>query len=194
MHKSFSALAYAAASGAILFAALLLGSSPVQAHDYYDHDHDGRYEYRGAFMLALDLDYATAFSPNRIDNGGGGAIRIGSEHDYYLVTLIPEFTLDYHNFGAERDNLSFVTGKVGGRVRFLKIVEPGIFAHIGIGNIGGDSQYNHLGAAFDMGVTLDLTIIPLIDLGLHASWNRIFGGYDSGTSYGVSGVHVALVL
>jgi hypothetical protein len=193
MHKHFSAIALAATSGTLLLATLFF-TSPAHAHGRYrDGDRDDRY--RGGFMLALDLDYASAFTPDLIENGGGGALRIGTEHDLFLVTLIPELTLDYHTFGADtRDNATIVTGKVGGRIRFLKIVEPGIFAHIGIGNIGGDNKYSHLGAAFDAGVTVDLTIIPLIDIGLHASWNRLFGGYDSGTSYGVTGAHVALVL
>jgi len=145
-------------------------------------------------MLALDLDYTVALSNDLIDNGGGGALRLGSEFDFFLVTLIPELTLNYHTFGADtRDNAKFMSGKLGGRIRFLKIVEPGIFAHVGIGNLSGDDQYSHTGPAFDFGATLDLTIIPLIDIGLHASWNRIFGGYDSGVSYFISGLHAALV-
>jgi hypothetical protein len=145
-------------------------------------------------MLALDLDYAHALSPDIIDQGGGGALRIGTEHDLFLVTLIPELSLDYHSFGTDtRDSAKIFTGKLGGRIRFLKIVEPGIFAHVGLGNIAGYDKVSHTGVAFDMGATLDLTILPLIDLGLHMQWNRIFGGYDSGTTYYTSGAHVALV-
>jgi hypothetical protein len=144
------------------------------------------------FMLALDLDYSSAIDANTVDNGGGGALRIGSELDLILVSLIPELSLDYHDFSSTGD-VSTVTGKLGGRIRFLKIVEPGIFAHAGVGRIGGDDP--HTGFAFDAGVTLDLTILPLIDLGLHAAWNRVFGGKDhSGLSYATFGAHVALVL
>jgi hypothetical protein len=177
-------------SGALL--AVLLASSSAFA---YDRDGDGRDDHVGRLMLGLDFDYATAVSSDLIQQGGGGALHIGSEVDLLLVTLIPEVVLDWHNFGARTEsNASVVSGKIGGRIRFLKIIEPGIFAHVGIANLSGDDRYDHLGAALDAGVSLDLTILPLIDIGIHASWNRVFGGYDSGLSYGITGLHAALVL
>lgn len=187
MHKRWWSVACLPVS---IFAAVLFSSSAAHAHD---RDRDGREDRN--FTLALDLDYASAISNDLIEKGGGGALRIGSQLDLFLVTLIPELSLDYHSFGAnENRDASVFTGKLGGRIRFLKIVEPGIFAHLGLGHIGGDREYSHTGVAFDAGVTVDLTIIPLIDLGLHAGWNRVFGGYDSGFSYGTAGVHAALVL
>jgi hypothetical protein len=177
-----------------LLAALLVAASSGSAFAY-DRDGDGRRDHVGSLMLAIDFDYASAIQNDVIEKGGGGALRVGSQVDLLLVTLIPEVTLDYHDFGADtRNDAALVTGKVGGRIRFFKIIEPGIFAHIGLGSLSGDSKYSHIGAAFDMGVTLDLTILPLLDLGLHAAWNRVFGGYDSGLSYGTSGFHIALVL
>ena len=143
-------------------------------------------------MLALDLDHTSPIDATGVDNGGGGALRIGSELDMILVSLIPEVVLGYHTFGGPAD-ASTLTGSLGGRIRFLKIVEPGIFAHAGLGRIGGDDP--HTGFAFDAGVTVDLTILPLIDLGVHAAWNRVFGGEDhAGLSYATVGAHVALVL
>jgi hypothetical protein len=175
-----------------LLAVLFAASGSAHA---YDRDGDGRDDHVGRLMLGIDFDYASAVSNDLIKQGGGGALHIGSEVDMLLVTLIPEVVLDWHNFGARTsDNATVVSGKIGGRIRFLKIIEPGLFAHVGIANIGGDDRYDHLGAALDAGVSLDLTVLPLIDLGIHGSWNRVFGGYDSGLSYGVTGLHAALVL
>ncbi len=146
-------------------------------------------------MVAIDFDYASAMQHDLVREGGGGALRVGSEIDLLLVSLIPEVTFDFHDFGARtRNHAQLLTGKLGGRIRFFKVIEPGLFAHLGLGTLSGDRRYSHIGAALDMGVTLDLTILPFIDLGLHAAWNRVFGGYDSGLSYGTSGFHVALVL
>lgn len=149
-----------------------------------------------SLTLALDFDYAAAISNDlEIDKGGGGAFRIGSELDLLLVTLIPELSFAYHSFGGEQDDrdATTFTGALGGRIRFLKILEPGIFAHAGVGHIGGYDP--HTGFAFDAGLTLDLTILPLIDLGVHAAWNRVFGGDDHpGLSFATAGAHVALVL
>lgn len=169
---------------------LIAGSSVAQAAD---GDDDGREDNAGTLMLALDLEYASAVSSDFIDNGGGGALRVGSQLDLLLVTLIPELTVDYHTFAGNVDSdITALTGKVGGRIRFLKILEPGIFSHIGVGHLGGAAD--HTGLAFDAGVTLDLTILPLIDLGIHAAYNRVFGAGDDGFTYGTAGAHVALVL
>ena len=180
--------------GGMLMGILLVATGEAHAHDDdYHGDHHRRS--RGRLMLALDGDYSSAIQNDQIKYGGGGALRIGTQRNLILITLIPELTLDHHNFDAHtRDNASITTGKVGGRIRFLKILEPGVFAHVGVGHIGGDRVYSHTGVAFDAGVTLDFTLIPLIDIGIHGAWNRIFGGYDSGVSYGTTGVHVALVL
>jgi hypothetical protein len=157
-------------------------------------DRDRRHEEGTRPTLALDFDYAGAFSNDYIEKGGGGALRIGSELDLFIVTMIPEVSLGYHSFGgSENYDAQTFTGTLGGRIRFLKILEPGIFAHAGIGRLGGYEP--HTGLALDAGVTLDFTLLPLIDLGLHAAWNRVFGDSDhAGLSYGTAGFHVALVL
>jgi hypothetical protein len=157
-----------------------------------DRDDDGREDGAGSFMLALDLDYAGAIDYGDVEGGGGVGVRVGSELDLFLVSLIPELSVDYHSFGGS-GGPNVVTGKLGGRLRFLKIVEPGIFAHVGVGHVGGVADYT--GVALDAGVTLDFTLLPLIDLGVHAAWNSVvLGGDDEGFSYATLGGHVALVL
>jgi hypothetical protein len=157
-------------------------------------DRDRRHEEGTRLTLALDLDYTGAINNDFISNGGGGALRIGSELDLFIVTMIPELSLGYHTFGGDRNyDATTFTGMLGGRIRFLKIIEPGIFAHAGVGRLS--SYEPHTGLAFDAGVTVDFTLLPLIDLGLHAAWNRVFGDKDhEGLSYGTTGFHVALVL
>jgi hypothetical protein len=157
-------------------------------------DRDRRHEEGTRLTVALDFDYAGAVSNDYIDKGGGGALRIGSELDLFFVTMIPELSLGYHSFGGEQDrDATTFAGMLGGRIRFLKILEPGIFAHAGVGRLGGYDP--HTGLAFDAGLTLDFTLLPLIDLGLHAAWNRVFGDSDhDGLSYATAGFHVALVL
>lgn len=157
-----------------------------------DTDDDGREDGAGSFMLAVDLDYAGALDYDEFEGGGGIGVRAGSELDLMLVSLIPELSVDYHSFSGP-DDMNVVAGKLGGRVRFLKVLEPGVFAHVGVGHVGGVLDYT--GVAFDAGVTLDFTLLPLIDIGLHGAYNSVFGGgKDVGLSYGTFGGHVALVL
>jgi hypothetical protein len=180
-------------SGSLLGLGLVLSGSTAHAHDYDDHEY--RRHERGKLMIALDLDYSAALEHSDIDQGGGGGLRIGLERDYFLITLIPELQLNYTQLNANTSNDATIsTAKVGGRIRFLKIIEPGIFAHAGLGHIAGDRVWEHTGIAFDAGFTLDLTILPLVDIGLHTAWNRIFGDDDNGVSYVTAGAHVALVL
>jgi hypothetical protein len=180
-------------SGGFLALGLLFTGGTAQAHDYDDYDH--RHREPSRLMLALDLDYSAALSHSEIDQGGGAGIRIGLERDYFLVTMIPEVQLNYHRLNANTpDDAVISAAKVGGRIRFFKIIEPGIFAHAGLANIAGDRIYEHTGIAFDAGFTLDLTILPLVDIGLHTAWNRVFGDDESGLSYVTAGAHVALVL
>lgn len=191
MLKSNSFVTCITAAISCAVAGIVLFSSANARADEYDRER----EHRGRLMLALDFDYSSAIKSPEIKYGGGGALRIGSERNLFLVTLIPELLFDYHSYDAHQpDNAQIWTGKIGGRIRFLKILEPGIFAHIGLGHVGGYDVISHTGVAFDAGLTLDLTILPLIDLGLHGSWNRVFGGFDSGTAYASAGAHVALVL
>jgi hypothetical protein len=193
MPKSNSLLTYTLAAVSCAVAGIVLFSSADVRAQEYEYEHER--EHRGRLMLALDFDYSSAIRSPEIRYGGGGALRIGSQRNLFLVTLIPELLFDYHSYGSDQpDSAQIVTGKIGGRIRFLKIVEPGLFAHIGLGHVGGYDVISHTGVAFDAGLTLDLTILPLIDIGLHGSWNRIFGGFDEGTSYATAGAHVALVL
>jgi len=79
-------------------------------------------------------------------------------------------------------------------VQFLKVLEPGLYAHLGYGHLAGSLGDGRSGATADAGVTLDLTILPLIDLGLHGGYNGLLKSGDSQAfdSY-VVGVHGALI-
>ena len=48
--------------------------------------------------------------------------------------------------------------------------------------------------ALDLGLSLDLTVFPLIDLGVHGSYVHRFATSDTGTfRYVIIGPHVALL-
>jgi hypothetical protein len=172
-----------------LLAAYLVCSSQAHAQG-----RDGRRQEGNHFALALDFDYGTDFSSDLIEDGGGGTLRLGFERDMVLITLIPELTLGYHAFsGVGRYDAQIYDGMLGGRIRFLKVVEPGVYMHAGIGHIDGFAS--HTGFAMDIGATLDFTLLPIIEFGIHGAWNRVFAGSDEdGLSYGTAGVHVALVI
>jgi hypothetical protein len=146
-------------------------------------------------MAGADADFASAIGEDNLGIGGGGALRAGLLRDVGQVTLISEFIVSHAVLNADGPkNASITAAKFGGKLRFLKDLEPGIFVHIGGARVAGDQSLASTDIAFDMGISLDLTMLPLLDLGAHAAWNRVFGGPGGGIDYGVIGLHGTLVI
>ena len=146
--------------------------------------------------IGVDLDYAHGFQEPFVGSGTGFNVRLGYKLDLLVLQLTPEVGGAYHTFGAGSDgnaNAKFSQAIVGGRLAFGKILEPGVYAHLGYGHVGGDGD-GFSGATIDGGLTLDLTILPLIDLGIHGGYNGMLasGSRDAFDTY-VLGVHGALV-
>jgi hypothetical protein len=176
-------------ASASTFATVLLALGLFATPAFADDD-DG--DSWARFMLGLDLDYAYAIEDQSITSGGGGALRIGSELDLILITLIPEAYISHH---AWEDDASITTGKLGGRVRIGKILEPGVFGHFGIASTSPGAGPSYTSPAFDLGFTLDLTFIPFVDIGAHAAYNAVFETSDrDAIHYALFGLHVALVI
>jgi hypothetical protein len=142
----------------------------------------------GGTRLAFDLDYANGIEPD-VGSGYGGQVRFGREYDVLILSLTPELVGDLHAFSGPGDGLQFA-GMAGGRATIGKIIEPGVFAHVGAGHLSlpGDSI---TGLALDLGVTLDLTVIPAVDVGVHGAWDSMtWEGEDMFDWYRV-GAHIA---
>jgi len=142
-------------------------------------------------VLALDLDYAAPRSEPDSAGGGGGALRIGRKFDLIALSLTPEIGGSYAGFGGN-SSATVYRGFIGGRLGIGKIFEPSAFAHIGLGELSS-SNTSHIAPTFDAGVAFDFTLLPLIDLGAHASYNTLVGqGVNSAFDWFLLGVHVAL--
>ena len=165
---------------AALVASLLLFASAREAHA-----HSGT-------AIGVDLDYTNGISEPSVGSGSGFNVRLGYKLDLLVLQFTPEVGGAYHKFSGD-EKIGFTQGIVGGRLAFGKILEPGLYAHLGYGHLSG-VDFSHSGGTVDAGVTLDLTLLPLIDLGVHAGYNGMFKSdpYDAFDSY-VVGVHGALV-
>jgi len=143
-------------------------------------------------ILAFDLDFVAPLRESGADIGGGGAVRLGRKVDFVLVSLTPEIGGGYDRFNGDA-NAGIYRGFVGGRLGFGKIIEPSVFAHIGVGRLDADFG-NHTAATFDAGIALDFTLLPLINLGAHASYDSLLAqGQYSSFNWLALGLHVALV-
>ncbi|RYZ08351.1 MAG: hypothetical protein EOO73_07830 [Myxococcales bacterium] len=145
----------------------------------------------GKTHIAVDFDFTTAVDEDSTDSGGGGALRLGQKYDLLLVSLTPELGGGYHGFGGGSD-AKLYSGFIGGRLGIGKIIEPSVFGHVGLGRLEGVAP--RTAPLLDAGVALDLTILPLIDLGLHGAYN-VMMPKDDGTAlkFVTLGAHAALV-
>jgi hypothetical protein len=142
--------------------------------------------------IAVDFDFGTALDAPNTKAGGGGALRLGQEFDLLLVSLIPEIGGAYHAFGGN-DETRLYSGFIGGRLAIGKIVEPSVFAHLGLAHTKG--LENRTAPILDAGLAVDFTLLPLINLGLHAGYNAMFPRDDgSALKFVTLGAHAAIVL
>lgn len=146
----------------------------------------------GRTHVAVDFDYAVALSSSQdSDAGTGGAVRLGRELDLLLVTLTPEVGGTYETFNGSADSRIY-GGFAGGRLGVGKIIEPSIFAHVGVAHV--DGWQDRTAPMLDAGLALDFTLLPLIDLGVHAGVNTLLATRDgNGVSWGTAGLQAALV-
>jgi hypothetical protein len=142
--------------------------------------------------IAVDFDFNSAFDELNTKVGGGGALRIGQKFNLLLISLTPEVGGSYHAFGGD-DGTRLYSGFLGGRVGFGKIVEPSIFAHWGLAHLEGlDTR---TGTVLDAGLALDVTLLPLVDFGVHGGYNVMTpSGDGNALKYMTFGAQAALVL
>jgi hypothetical protein len=142
--------------------------------------------------IAVDFDFSSTLDEPGADSGGGGALRLGQEFDLFLVSLTPEMGGAYRAFGGD-DETKIYSGFLGGRLAVGKVVEPSVFAHVGVGRVTGFES--RTAPILDAGLAVDFTLLPLIDLGVHGAYNTMLPRDDgSSLDFITLGAHAALVL
>jgi hypothetical protein len=70
-----------------------------------------------------------------------------------------------------------------------------VFVHAGIGHLSlPDSLPSHTAFSYDAGAFLDLTLLPLLDLGVHGAYNRVTPGDEvEAFEWATVGAHAALI-
>jgi hypothetical protein len=152
----------------------------------------------GGMRLALDLDYALAFDQSEIDSGGGGALRLGHEFDAIALSLTPEISGSYHSFSGDFGPAVY-RGTGGLRLNVGKILEPGVYGHAGVGRAsfdvpGAAQDPSRTAFTWDAGVTLDFTLLPVIEIGAHAAYNSLAAGDAERLDWLTAGLHATLAL
>jgi hypothetical protein len=154
-----------------------------------------------ANTLGVALDYAKGLDEPGVDPGAGVELYFGPRMDLAVVNLTTELRAGFHDFGGDF-NPAIYRLSAGGRLAVGVIVQPSISAHIGVGHLRYDTgiapltdeREGRTNVAGDIGLGLDFTLIPLLDLGVHGSYNVLAGGSDSDAFNWLQlGVHATFV-
>jgi outer membrane protein with beta-barrel domain len=107
------------------------------------------------------------------DKGFGFALRLGYKLPLPILKITPEAKLAYDRIPIQTINGSMYRAMIGGKVGLdALLISPNAFLHVGYGHISGD-ELSKSGTAWDVGVGLDFTLLPVIDLGVFAAYNRV---------------------
>lgn len=149
--------------------------------------------------LGIDLSYNDAVDEARTDGGAGVDIYFGPRLDLAVLVLTTELSGGFHDFGGSLEPTVY-RGMVGGRLGLGFIIRPSVFVHAGVGHLRydeliGSGRDGRTNIATDLGAALDFTVLPLVDVGIQASYNSILGGENSTAFKWVqAGAHVTFVL
>jgi hypothetical protein len=161
--------------GSAVIAALALSARPALAET----------------SIAADLDYAAPINSD-VNSGGGFGARLGYQVHVPLVVVTPELAFTYASFSGFGDARVY-RGLAGVRIGIFEVVRPGVYFHLGVGHLNTDlAGLSHTDLSYDIGAFLDFTLLPLLNVGAHAAYNRMTGDPLS-LEWATVGGHVALV-
>jgi hypothetical protein len=151
-------------------------------------------------VVGVDLNFNDAVGGDDATSGAGVDVYFGPRLDLTILTLTTELTGGFHDFGGRFDPTLYRL-MAGGRLGIGVIIRPSIFAHGGVGYLRfddpiiGDGRDGRTNFSGDLGLALDFTLLPLVDLGVQGSYNVIAGNdnYDS-FDWLQAGVHITFVL
>ena len=136
--------------------------------------------------------------------GFGVSGRVGYVLSLGLAELVPEIQVGYVDFGApelaDAVDLDVVRLVGGGRLAVGSILRPTVFAPLGYGSLNvseGEGFFRDRtgigeedALTWDLGLALDLAILPLVDVGLHAAYNGL--ETEEALQWWSAGVHGAI--
>ena len=130
--------------------------------------------------LGIDLDLGTALQ-DRVDFSYGLGARFGWKIYFQgaPVWLLPEVGGHFMSFGPATEFGHAGAAFGGVRFGFDGIVQPNIFAHLGLGFVGE----SEIGPYADAGVGLDFQLTRLFSLGLQVAYNTVS---DNGSDFGAA--------
>jgi len=145
----------------------------------------------GNHVIGVEGDYAIPID-SVAESGGGFGIRYGYQFQIPLFLIQPEIGFTDHIMGGNVSPTVY-RGVAGVRAGIGEIVRLGVYGHLGVGHLTADTpgdNVSHTAFTWDGGAFFDVTVIPLLNLGVHGGYDQLTGEEsDGGLSWGVVGVH-----
>jgi len=143
---------------------------------------------RADTTIAGDLDFDVPVSTDYAKTGGGFGIRLGQQLHLPMIVLNPEIGFAYASFAERNSDAGFggptiYRGIAGVRLGVGELLRFGLLGHVGFGYVSFDVPApvkklfdpNHTAFTYDVGLFLDFTALPLLDIGVHAAYNHVAG-------------------
>ena len=143
--------------------------------------------------FGFDADLAFPINSNQSSTGGGIGARFGYELHLPLIAVTPEIGFTYDGFGGSLGP-NVYRGIAGGRVGFGELVRVGGLAHVGYGHLDAPVGPNYDGFTWDAGGFATITLIPILNIGVHIVYNQLVLNNTSSTyQYLTTGLDLGLV-
>ena len=127
-----------------------------------------------------------------LDTAVGVAGRLGWRLHLPLFVLVPEVGIHYASFGS---NPALLRGIAGARIGFGEVVRFGAYMHAGVGSLSFDNgAADTSGFTFDAAGFIDFTLLPYLNMGVHAGYGFVDVSDGDALHWVPLGVHVELVL
>lgn len=145
--------------------------------------------------LGADLGAAYSLDGDRSTSGGSVGLRLGNRVSLPLLMLAAELRGGLESYGGDRGT-DVYTGMGGLRLGMGEVLRTSVFVHAGVGQVVHEAtlllpREKETGLALDAGAALEITLLPLIDLGVHAAYGAVdAAGFD----WIRAGVHATIVL
>jgi hypothetical protein len=150
---------------------------------------------RADVQLGGDLDYVLPLE-SRAEMGAGFAIRLGWQLHLPLLVLTPEAAFNYAGF-SDTYGPSVYRTVAGLRVGVGEVFRLGAFTHGGLGHLSasvpGDDP-TRTGFTYDIGIFFAFTLLPLLNLGVHAAYDEMPSTADPSFQWLTFGAHAELIL
>ena len=152
---------------------------------------------RAELAIAADFEALMPLDIDDVKTAPGFGVRLGYQLHLPLFAITPELGYKWASF---KNGAVINRGIAGARFAIGEVFRFGVSAHLGFGHRSEEYQaveHSNVGMSFDGGLFLDLTVIPLLDVGAHIDYGRLAGDATEGLEvlqWVTFGLHAALII